>query len=306
MDIEQGHVPISAFAKAIRLRIEYGVAKEFHIQEQILNQAITEETEVWNLRILDGHASNFNQIILGSGKTVNLRVILYAPEVFLPLNGHSLSNMTFIDIGCLPITLGHCTLIHVTTLILQALSIDDILGYSLPSLKHLSIQYMENGSLDPDNFLRLLQAVGTNLVTFLDCSAPSDDILPDDTWTYCPHLEVFQTSFRLPSHLPVKPLLLRVTYGSFHDRQGFDSSRFPAEALYSAGIRLISLGQEWSDVLLWEIIQMEYVVYGMEYGLSFCDIRGVTFQNFIVGMLRYRKRPRLQPIPNWARGHYVF
>lgn len=306
LDVEQGHISLSAFAKAIRLRVEYNIIEEVYMQELLLNQAVTEETKVWNLRILDGQVLSFNQIILGSGKPVNIGAILYAPDGSLDSYGHFLSNMTFVDVWRLPIASGHCTLTHLTTLILQKLSIDDILCYSLPSLKHISICRIDEPSHDPNNFLRFLQAVGTNLVTLLDDSEPSDAILPDDMWTYCPKLEIFQTSFRLPSRLPVKPPLLRLSKSAFGGYRGFDNSRFPAEALYSAGMRLISLSMEWSALLRWNTIELEYVAYGMGYGLSFCDIRGVTFQDFIVGMLRYRKGPRVQPIPNWDRGHFIF
>jgi hypothetical protein len=305
-DVENGHVPPSAFAKAIRLRVEYRAPIESHgcdMQEQLLNQALTDQTEVWNLRILDGLVPKLSRIILGSGKPVYIAAILYIPQG-LASSGHLPSNITFLDIWCLPAPSGHCTLTRLTTLILQELFIDDILYYSLPSLKHLSIQCIDELSHDPDNFLRFLRAVGTNLVTLLEDSELSDAILPDDIWTYCPNLEIFQTSFRLPFRLPVKPPLLRLPSNSFHEHRGFDSSRLPAEALYSAGVRLISFSSEWSSLLGWNA--MEHVAYGMGYGLSFCDVRGVTFQDFIVGMLRYRKGPRVQPIPNWKRGHFVF
>jgi hypothetical protein len=63
----------------------------------------------------------------------------------------------------------------------------------------------------------------------------------------------------------------------------------PAPDLRAAGIRIVTIDREWTDVLGDGNPTMDYVSYALEHGLTFKDIRRVAFQDFIVCILLYRK-----------------
>ena len=62
----------------------------------------------------------------------------------------------------------------------------------------------------------------------------------------------------------------------------------PGAPLYDAGV-IIKWNREWGALLWSSDTLMHYVVYAIDHGISIQDASGVTFQDFIVAILLYRK-----------------
>jgi hypothetical protein len=156
--------------------------------------------------------------------------------------------------------------------------------------------------MNPKIFVDLLGVLGKKLLTYHDNIPLLGHSIPDETWLLCPNLERIRTGFRWSSSL--QPPSSLVTFGLPKDIR-FNPLCMPAPDLRAAGIQTVTIDCEWIRALDLMHPIMDYVSYALEHGLTFKDVRGVTFQDLVVCILLYRKGGRTGEDPlQQCRPHY--
>jgi len=175
-------------------------------------------------------------------------------------------------------------------------------SWKFGSLQHLSFQL---NALTPGTFIEMLRSIGQNLITCFDGSPLSDEKFPDETWSLCPRLRQIQTSFAWPADvsIPTSIHCIRIPTGSLSLTSEAPSlSRLPAIAILKARIQNV-----WFDWKWWEIINdptypLDYLLFGLEYGIFMQDEEGTDFRKFLVTLLSFYWKRNVRPKPHMLRG----
>lgn len=278
-DVKDGHVPISAISRAIRLQINY---TEVIACERIIRQAISERAEPW---------AEITYLLLQSEKVPGLKAIIAQSGLEWETISQLAPNLLLLYHDSLFIQ-EDVLLSRLTTLHLWTLNISTLPRCNFPSLKHVSISIYNQVVSNGDTLSAFLKNNGKNLLTYSDNLIGWKGVFASEICSQCPQLERIQTGLQWPPN-PEFPCTLR-HFQLPRDVLGFDSSRFPAEALRKAGVRTVSITTSWRYIFEVKDVFMVYVIYAIDHGLSFRDVRGITFQDMIVQMISHRKgiRPK--------------
>lgn len=309
-DIEAGHVPVFAIRQAIRINFAtFGSSLRGSIGELTSSdQAGNEIREIWRLEILHCEDLDVVEFLSEVGEIPNLRCIFDADIDFegiaawvptlqfvdgLPKKFRSKSFLRFSELTTLCVLMG---------------STSDLLGCSFPSLKHFSIYYGQDVDVKPQDLIALLGVTGKNLVTFLDNSTLLDQFLPDEVWSLCPKVQMFQTGFMWPSNTKTPSSLksIRIATRLLIEASPYVSSYFPIAAFREAGITSIAFLHSWKSALGYWQYTLDYVIHAMDHGIDFYDGGGIRFQDLIINAILYRKGHRIKFLREWNRTYYEF
>lgn len=290
-DLLHGKVEPEVVSKVIRLNIQpcqCCLPKFLEYTRDPSSIFARDKTQLLALEILEGRWSNQREILsLLHMKAPNLRCLqrqaisdlghiveLFPAVTFL--NGRPIIN-PFLSTGVL-------TSNNLTTLSLVIPSLSDCCHWTLGSLRHLSF-YIEK-TLIVDDYIEMLERVGTSLVTLHDLSWGSNQTLPDNVWRFCPRLKSFQTSLLWPSEASISSSLqsIRVKPG-FLKNEADIQDRLPISAMIKVGITTIRY-----DITWWEIVRddslQNYIALGPNGELEGKDIAGSSFSEFIIMLIQ--------------------
>jgi hypothetical protein len=296
MDVKHGHVPTVALPRAIRIEISDTSGLAFGHSDAEIDILFPDLPGPWSLEILEGNPiSRFSDRILESGKAPLLKSILKAYSITWEEIIHLNPNTLVLSSPTKNLSQRY-ELLGLTTLWLRVNAVDELFNCSFPSLEHLSLFVQDGGWGGPHDLIRLLQLHGRRLISFIDCSWFRPEKLPDEIWELCPGLERFGSSFSWPANLriPSTLKLLHLSESLLFSRQKY---MIPGAPLYDAGV-IIRWNREWGALLWRAHVVMKYVVYAIDHGLSMQDASGITFQEFIVAILLYRKHSHIGPSRN--------
>jgi hypothetical protein len=280
-DIAKEHIPISSLSQAVRLEFTADTP-DYGSHKYLLDENLSKK---WPLRILADPDTVFWRTLLKSGKAPHLKHITYMNTFTLMELGDLIPDLHFLELWNPLVDRGY-DFSRLTTLIIVIESDEFILDCNFPSLMHLSLYLRHSQRMNAKVIVDLLRVLGKNLITYHDNFRLSDHSIPDEIRHLCPNLERIRTGLRWPSGLQFPTRLLTF---SLIDSLSFDPAYMPAPDLRAAGIRIIRIEREWIEGLGHGTPTMDYVLYALEHDLTFKDVGGVTFQDFVVSILLYRK-----------------
>lgn len=289
-DVLKDHIPISAISQAIRLE-NYAVPRngsDYSYACRILNKAISSSPGPWSLEILDGAIPEMNEVILQSNRISNLKCILGCDMHTIGQARALLPTLMLIlaDGRVTTLSMKHLKSSMLTTLRIDEVSLNACCTWDLPSLRHFSFRV---DSLTPLDFTNMLRSIGKNLITCMDNSRPTNAELPDEIWTLSPQLQHFKTSFIWPtcSSLPTSLFSITIPIEIVGWQEQPTLHRFPAIALLTAGITDVRFDWRWCPAVQYDVRCLEYLLFGIDYGIFLRDEEGTSFQDFIVATLSY-------------------
>jgi hypothetical protein len=308
-DVRERLVPKSAIPRAVRL--EYPSQEPpYHEDVALIREAILASDEPWRLEILDGGHTEIDNLIIKSGKVLSICSIWCSEDIELKAVASIAPNVRFIDLyfSRKP-SADALNLSQLTSLSILVPDVAPLLTCSFPSLKHLSIYTSSPSLMTMEDFQQLLTVMGENLVTLLDNSTGSDELLsPKEVWYRCPNLRRFQTSLAWPADawIPESLHTLQIPFEIIPPQSYSIPSRIPIPGLQSVRKTVISFSEQWQEVMEYNRgAPMSYVTCAIDLGIPFYDLSGVTFQDFIVRLLRHRKAGIRKPAPGWdTEGRY--
>jgi hypothetical protein len=299
-DIIRGELSWSVIRKARRVK-SYVPPQVFNMDpslERILGYYIDQEEGEWAVTILDGGTAQFDNALLMSRKTPHLKSIPNIQPFSLTLASHLLPSLRLVLLTGEQTGEG-ISLPSLTTLRMYQTTNNASYAWKFGSLQHLSFQGFE---LKSETFIEMLRSIGQNLITCFDASYPSDQEFPDETWSLCPRLRQIQTSFTWPADasIPSSIQCIRIPIEDLSFASEAPSlSRLPALAILEARIQKVRCTWRWWEIIDDEVSTLDYLLFGMEYGIFLQDEEGTDFRKFLVTLLSFywkrniRRRPRM-------------
>ena len=304
-DVISGFIPLSGIRRAKRVQLYFPELRypEYRAGRNLLQTAFAQEGE-WAMTIMDGGTPELDYMALLSRKIPHLKSIIRIHPESLIHTSHLFPSLRLVLIqGVEAEQIGEgISLPLLTTLHMGETANNALYSWKFRSLQHLSFEIR---GLKSATFIEMLRSIGQNLITCFDTSCPSGQEFPNETWSLCPRLRQIQTSFTWPadSSIPTSIHCIRISIENLGLADEAPSlGRLPATAILEARIQNVRFDWRWWDVIKDnddESYELDYLLFGMEYGIFLQDAEGTDFSKFLVTLLSFywkrniRRRPRM-------------
>jgi len=269
---------------------------DYQAGKKLLQTAFAQEGE-WAVTILEGGTPELDEMMFSSRKIPHLKSILRIYPQSLIHAAHLFPSLTLVLAEGVNVEQMGASLPSLTTLHMAEIAINAFRSWKFGSLQHLSFQL---NALTPRTFIEMLRSIGQNLITCFDGSLLSNQEFPDETWSLCPRLRQIQTSFSWPTNtsIPTSIQCIRISTGIIHSSSEAPSlSRLPAMAILQAGIQNVRFDWRWWEVFEDDASTLDYLLFGMEYGIFLQDGEGTDFRTFLVTLLSFFWKRNVRRMP---------